>query len=151
MSYINETFPKRPVHLRTGTWDQEQKLIRLENTPTPQGLKSVETWKASEPQISRNCLKVNWFYKETMKLEVLKLLRNWPPGRDKSLWNVLTFKRPVQIALGLESQCEDGQAKADQARDGNRARDGSRDRFGDGTDGNGRANAPNTPRPGTQI
>ena len=46
-----------------------------------------------------------------MKLEVLKLLRNWPPGRDKSLWNVLTFKRPVQIALGLESQCEDGQAR----------------------------------------
>ena len=45
---MNEAFPKRPVHLRTGTRDQEQKLIRPENTPTPQGLKSFETWTASE-------------------------------------------------------------------------------------------------------
>ena len=39
---INETFPKRPVHRRTGTRDQEQKLIRLENTPTPQCPKTLK-------------------------------------------------------------------------------------------------------------
>ena len=45
---MNEAFPKRLGGIDQTAQDKEQKLIRPENTQTPEGLKSFETSQASE-------------------------------------------------------------------------------------------------------
>ena len=111
-------------------------MRRSRKSSSPNGLRPSTKNKHKFKNKSWNCIKVNWFYKESIKLEVFKLPKSWLPDRDTSLWNVVTFKRPVQITLFLGSQCEGGQArKQTRPRTTNRAGNGSGDRSGDRTDG----------------